>query len=377
METLYSNIQPLGTSGSQQTFADLFNTQFQASDTLKIAVGYASIASLEELDRLVYKHKLKNVVLVMGMYFVHGIPRNLWRTAVQINYRWQKDGIGEIRLVRSLAYHGKLYLFEKDDHVHTAVLGSANLSVIKPEASTIRQYELSMAVQEPQQILELQNHFDKLADKRNSENISKLLDLKIIPVENEALNENVLVNKISNGDTKIYASRKTDISFELPLKVPSFGERFLDDSKHYTKSNINVCYAAPRSKSKNRDWYETQITVGKKITTMPGYPEKGVPFMVVTDDGYTFKAHTTSASNKQFSAVGDELILGKWIKGRLAAAGIVKPVNDTGKDFDRLGMITKEMLDEYGHHSLRLTKTDRQILDESGNRLDVWHLAFE
>ncbi|WP_336263470.1 hypothetical protein [Pseudogracilibacillus sp. SO30301A] len=55
---------------------------------------------------------------------------------------------------------------------------------------------------------------------------------------------------------------------------------------------------------------------------------------------YWFKAHTTSDGNKQFSAVGDELILGRWIKGRLAAAGLVTPVNDTQADTDRKGMIT-------------------------------------
>ena len=134
----------------------------------------------------------------------------------------------------------------------------------------------------------------------------------------------------------------------------------MDDGKHYTKSNLNVCYAAPRSARKSRDWYETQLTVSKSITLLPGYPEKNVDFYVITDDGYTFKAHTTSDGNKQFSAVGDELILGRWIKGRLAAAGLVAPVNDTQLDHDRQGMITKEMLDAYGCDTLMLTKTNQR-----------------
>lgn len=56
----------------------------------------------------------------------------------------------------------------------------------------------------------------------------------------------------------------------------------------------------------------------------------------MTDDGYWFKAHTTSDNNKQFSAVGDELIMGRWLKGRLAA-GIVKPVNNTAKRYGSSG----------------------------------------
>lgn len=134
----------------------------------------------------------------------------------------------------------------------------------------------------------------------------------------------------------------------------------MDDGKHFTKSNVNVCYAAPRSKRKSRDWYETQLTVAKEITHLEGYPEKNVPFYIVTDDGYWFKAHTTSDGNKQFSAVGDELIMGRWLKGRLAAAGLVNPVNDTQADTEREGMITKEMLEEYGCENLYLKKLDRQ-----------------
>lgn len=137
-----------------------------------------------------------------------------------------------------------------------------------------------------------------------------------------------------------------------------------------------MCYAAPRSKRKSRDWYETQLTVEAKIYKMDGYPEKNKPFFVVTDDGYWFKAHTTSDNNKQFSAVGDELIMGRWLKGRLASAGIVKPINNTLEDTERNGMITKEMLEEYGCDRLLFKKTGQTALDEDGNFLDVWMLSF-
>jgi hypothetical protein len=170
---------------------------------------------------------------------------------------------------------------------------------------------------------------------------------------------------------------KTHVSFVLPIKVPAFDERHMDDNRHYTKSNINVCYAAPRSRRKSRDWYETQMTVSKEITRLEGYPEKNKAFFVITDDGYWFKAHTTSDGNKQFSAVGDELIIGRWIKGRLAAAGLVAPVNDAQLDTDRKGMITLEMLAAYGCDSLVLTKTDQKALDEDGAELDIWILSFE
>ena len=69
--------------------------------------------------------------------------------------------------------------------------------------------------------------------------------------------------------------------------------------------------------------------------------------------------------------------MGRWLKGRLAAAGLVAPVNDTQKDTDRLGMITKEMLQEYGCETLYLKKTGQTALDEDGTALDVWMLSFK
>ena len=119
------------------------------------------------------------------------------------------------------------------------------------------------------------------------------------------------------------------------------------------------------------------MTVSTKVREQPGFPEKNHPFFVTTDDGFWFKAHTTSDGNKQFSAVNDELIMGRWLKGRLAAAGLVTPVNDTGKDKERLGMITKEMLEEYGADRLVFQRTDLKAADEDGAELDVWYLSFE
>ena len=280
-------------------------------------------------------------------------------------------------MVRAFKYHGKLYVFHKHSDAASAVIGSANLGVIKPEANNLRQYEIAGITEDSEEIGEIFNVIMRLQDERCSANIADIDNMPLIREINTSLTGVDTVEQVTNAETEIYEHHKTEVSFELPIKVPAFNERHLDDGRHYTKSNLNVSYAAPRSARKSRDWYETQFTVNKSITLLPGYPEKNVPFYVVTDDGYKFKAHTTSDGNKQFSAVGDELILGRWLKGRLAAAGLVTPVNDTQLDTDRLGMITTEMLDSYGCNTLMLTKTDQKTEDESGNLLDVWFLSFE
>lgn len=377
MKLLYSNILPLGTEDDQQTIVNCFKEQLKMADQVEIAVGYVSKASLDELDELVENSNIKKICLNIGMYYIEGMPESSYHTAVKLNKKWMSKGIGEIRIVRSFKYHGKIYCFYKDNKPFSAIMGSANLGVIKLEASNRRQYEISSLTTDSSECREISDFIEKLKMPNCSANIDDIADMPLIFEKNTALTGIELVTEVPPTNVEFYRRCAAYASFLLPLKVPATDERHLDDGKHYTKSNVNVCYAAPRSKRKSRDWYETQLTVAKEITRIEGYPEKNVPFFVITDDGYWFKAHTTSDGNKQFSAVGDELIMGRWLKGRLAAAGLVSPVNDTQLDTDRTGMITKEILQEYGCENLYLKKTGQTALDEDGNPLDVWMLSFK
>lgn len=377
MEILYSNILPLATGENQRTIIDAFNECISKSDKVEIAVGYVSQASLEELEKLVDEYSIGSICLNIGMYFIEGMPESSYHTALRINRKWKAKGIGEIRIIKAFKYHGKVYEFFKDGDPFSVIMGSSNLSVIKPEASNRRQYELSAITTDIHEIIQYDKHIVELKADNVSSNIEKIQNMPLIRETNRSLTGIDLVTEVPESNVEFYKRCEAYASFLLPLKVPKTEERHMDDGKHYTKSNINVCYAAPRSKRKARDWFETQLTVSKEITRTEGYPEKNKVFFVVTDDGYWFKAHTTSDGNKQFSAVGDELILGRWLKGRLAAAGIVSPVNNTLKDEERLGMITEEMLKEYGCNQLVLKKTGQTALDENGEPLDVWMLSFE
>lgn len=377
MKLLYSDILPLATEDGQQTIADCFKEQLTKADRLEIAVGYVSRASLEELDELAAKCNIGTVCLNIGMYYIEGMPESSYHTAVKINRKWADAGIGEIRMVRAFKYHGKIYCFYKDSKPFAAIIGSANLGVLKLEASNRRQYELASLTTDADECREIAEFLNKLKQPSCSAKISDISDMPLIFEKNNALSGIELVTEVPPTNVEFYRRCAAYASFMLPLKVPAVAERHMDDGRHFTKSNINVCYAAPRSRRKSRDWYETQLTVAKEITHIDGYPQKNVPFFIVTDDGYWFKAHTTSDGNKQFSAVGDELIMGRWLKGRLVAAGLVAPINDTQKDTDRKGMITKEILQEYGCENLYLKKTGQTALDEEGNELDVWMLSFK
>lgn len=380
MQLLYTDLLPLELDKGMLTIRDCLKQEILSAERIEIAVGYVSKLSLLELNELIHQNCsniARNICLNIGMYYTEGIPESSYYVAKMLNTQWQQEGIGEIRIVNAFKFHGKLYCFYQNNNPVSSIIGSANLGVLKLEANNRRQYEVSALTKDPKECKEIAQLIEKLKDGRCSVNISNADGIPVIKEQNTALNN---VKSVINSDNSSLSEfNLTKITFSLPLKVPSNSEKFLDDGKHFTKSNLNVCYSPDtrnKKRPKSRNWYETQLTVSKEIYTMVGYPKRNEPFYVATDDGYMFKAHTTSDNNKQFSAVGDEHIMGRWIKGRLVAAGLVEPVNDTMSDFNRVGMITREMLDAYGRDCLVFTKTDTSYFDDD-REYDVWYLSFE
>ena len=380
MQLLYTDMLPLELDTGMTTIRECLKQEILNADRVEIAVGYVSKLSLLELNDLIhqkYSSIARNICLNIGMYYTDGIPESSYYVAKMLNTQWQQEGIGEIRIVNAFKFHGKLYCFYHNNNPVSSIIGSANLGVLKLEANNRRQYEVSALTKDPKECKEIAQLVEKLKDGRCSVNISNADGIPVIKEQNTALNN---VKSVMNSDNSSLSEfNLTKITFSLPLKVPSNSEKFLDDGKHFTKSNLNVCYSPDtrnKKRPKSRNWYETQLTVSKEIYTMVGYPKRNEPFYVATDDGYMFKAHTTSDNNKQFSAVGDEHIMGRWIKGRLVAAGLVERVNDTMSDFSRVGLITREMLDAYGRDCLVFTKTDTSYFDDD-REYDVWYLSFE
>ena len=118
------------------------------------------------------------------------------------------------------------------------------------------------------------------------------------------------------------------------------------------------------------------MAVSKSIRDLPGYPLHQQPFMAVTDDGWKFQAWTCGQNNKNLYSKDDLKIMGRWIKGRLVAAGLVEPVNRVESDLGGKGVITHKMLNKYGRDTITLTKTDIMTKTEDGTELEVWMLSF-
>lgn len=389
MALLYSNVPPLKTPEGGMTLLDYIKQKALVSDCLYIAVGYASKKSLLELSSIVSESKLKKVVLILGMYYVEGFPESIYNTAKHIDEEWRNGGIGEIRVTKSMKYHGKIYGFYQDDKLVSAVVGSHNLGAIAQEANNLRQYELSILVEGNDNCKEIDEHFQRLILAPVSFPLSEITDANIIHEENTKLDGVEGVVKISTADVETYKLAETSISFVIPLKVPGIPH----SSQDFMKSNINKCYAKGRLNSKTgvvteRGWWETEIIVSNNITSLPTYPEKDVPFFVITDDGWKFKMHVSGDHSKNLESDGDLKILGYWLKGRLVAAGFIEPVDSPSADLEHAssieqdiyknckGVITYQKLQKYGRTSVSLTKTVNRLADDDGIMRDVWVLSF-
>lgn len=174
MKLLCSDMIPLDLENGQSSLTEKLYEKLNLADSIEIAVGYVSKASLKELDSIVSKNNIKHIILLIGMYYLEGIPESIYHTAIEINKKWIDAGIGEIRMVRAFKYHGKIYAFYKDQQVKSAIIGSANLGVIKQEATNRRQYEVSAITVEQSECDEIATLIRKLASPVCSARIDEI-----------------------------------------------------------------------------------------------------------------------------------------------------------------------------------------------------------
>ena len=391
---LHSEIPFYKFSDADLTIANVFCTQLAKATAANISVGYASADSLEEFDRLIHQSdsQLTSLNLVLGMYLQDGMPESIYRMAKKLNSQWQAEGLGQIWIPKGIRSHEKVFLFydknpdSQDNKLMSVIIGSSNLSFLVPDARTRTQKETALFLDseelEDEPALEEELEYQMMQILKNSVSFEDA-DIRVIREENQALKGVENVNRRTRSETELYLQQGLDPVFKIELKVPQDKDKCDPTKKNFMGSNVNVCYAKPRNTpstghAKHRGWYEMQLHVDSKTRKTPGYPTQGEQFFIVTDDGYWFKAHTESQGNKQLSAVGNEKIMGYWLKGRLAAAGLVKPVDEPRvNDPERKSAITKEMLASYGTDYLLFGKTSVKALDENGKALDVWYLSFD
>ena len=217
MKLLYSDILPLGLEEDQTTIVDCFGDLISECDSVDIAVGYVSRLALEELDILISEHNIGHVSLIIGMYYIEGMPESTYRTAVALNEKWKATGIGSIRAVRPFKYHGKLYVFRKDG-ILSCHYWIRKFGRNQNDASNRRQYEVSGLTTDSSECSEISNLIEKLKDNRCSTDIADIADMPLIREINTSLTGVDTVDQVPQAEVEIYDRHKTDISFVLQLR---------------------------------------------------------------------------------------------------------------------------------------------------------------
>lgn len=342
MELLLSNFPPIKiTPGSTREFIEKNLTKCKS---LKIATGYISSDALIELKRIIELNKKPKLELLIGMHYFDGFTPTQLEATKALNEYLTGSGLGFVHLSNSMKFHGKMYSFTMDDASISAIVGSSNLGSIFDKVN--RQYEADIHINGTESI-GIHNAIERIIKGIGCpfENIDKT---KIKRIEfNRLLENHENVEKVDEAGVAKIKAQIINTSFDIPVKTEP-------------KSNLNAFFGKGRVDQRGyempRPWYEAEIIVSKKTTSLDNYPADRV-FTVVTDDGWSFKCETNGDNSKNFRTKDDLKILGKWLKGRMEEAGAL----EIGKP------VTEDVLRKYGRNSVGLTATKNP---------DVWYLDF-
>lgn len=335
MSILFSNLQPL--IYNNDNFSEAFERLLLSSDKIKIASGYVSEESLMELKSVLdfYKNedKIKFCDLTIGMHHREGFTRPQYEAAKNLGEFLAEFKLGSVRLCTAFKFHGKVYSFFKNNKPTAAIMGSSNLSNMIES----RQWEVDCVFTDKKILGELDGLHIDLVKKATKDILELPRPEKFL--ENKGLMEGRTgVEKLSLNDLESYNSQRHGTVFQIPLKTEA-------------KSNLNAYFGKGRLSQNGavrpRPWYEIEIIVPTTITRLNGYPHSGTVFNVITDDGWKFKCKISGQNDKNLRSEDDLKTLGRWIKGRLEAAGIL----GIGQS------INSEMLQKYGRNYLTLSQT--------------------
>ncbi len=348
MDLLFSNYPPLRTTF--KTYPNTFRDLLQKADHVQIATGYISSDSVIDLNRTIEINRGPFVELCIGMQYFEGLSP-IQRDAVStLNSTLKNNQLGQVHMVTTFPFHGKVSSFLKNNVVIGSLLGSSNLSNI---IDSYRQYEADIFLGTEKEAGEISNFIANLISAS-----SKPFDELEIPIaipQNDLLQNQIGVDRLPESAMINVIAALTDITFEIPLKG--------DESQ---RSGLNASFGEGRRNQQGyvlpRPWYEVELIVPKSITTLPGYPQASSvddsgTFVVYTDDGWKFKCKVSGDFSKNFRSADDLKTLGKWIKGRLENNGILRP----GK------RVTDETLSKYGRSSISLTKLSSE---------NAWYMDF-
>lgn len=343
MKLLFSNSNTLTFHNSQQQMR-VWEDLLSISTNVKIATGYISCDSILELKNIVAANPTPNLDLFIGMHYLEKFTRLQYQAVSKLDTLLRTTNRGQVYLSPYQCFHGKLYSFSNADACIGGIIGSSNLGSIMGFSSHL--YEVDCLLDTQAECEECRNVVNRIIDSLGKPFSELQIDSSDFKQVEVSLDNHEGVTKIPPNERR--QIKETSVYFDLQLKCEP-------------KSNLNAYLGKGREVRQTkyiipRSWYEVEIIVSKKTTSMKNYPSHR-KFTVITCDDWKFECVTNGDNAKNFRSAQDLKILGKWIKEYMFQCGCL----ELGEP------VTDETIRKFGFNHLRLRATTTP---------DVWLLEF-
>lgn len=291
-------------------FHQVFSSRLPETRQLDIAVGYISEKSLRYLQELIHEHPQLRINLTCGMHGTEGMTAKQLREAKSLNEALVSTSRGGVYVTPRLPYHGKIYLFGSTSKT-SGYVGSTNLSSILPSYSDT--FEAGVYFPEAPSIIEehlrrdVYPHWVSIAEA----------NLPLITDNESPMHSVEDAAPVSTSDVVAIMTSPSQYTIHLPLRAmpaSSLNAHLGGDGGRKQKTGEKLA----------RQWYEGELIVPQKYRQVPGYPQLGEVFKVITDDGWTFECKMSGTGGKNLRSKGGLATFGTWMKSRLVEAGALK-----------------------------------------------------
>ena len=298
----------------------------RGNSELFVLTGYASAAMVTKHFEVITKElSLElSIDLHIGMTGKDGLSRTTLLGLQSIPRQTAGRKFSCSMNVRGTSNHSKLYVWCNESGPQEAYIGSSNYtqlgfgvtrsaenhkeSCVQMDASVAFDYVLSSA---------------KGGISYKSPDITNFIDIFSEPSMDKSAIEESYITDLASQDY-----------VDLPLVMTRPGE----NGEVHAKSGLNW----GQREGRNPD--QAYIPVPSAVSKSDFFPDKGVHFQMVTDDGEAFICTIAQEGNKAIETPNDNSILGKYFRKRLGL--------NSGE------FVTKEHLQQFGSNQVRIYKED-------------------
>lgn len=337
MEQLLTK-NPMLRSFPYKSVSDYRTTLINEAAKFNIATGFITSDALVELKRIVEIRNGDFVVnLFVGMNYLDGFTKLQYATLQELNSFLCDNSYGKVYVSPKALFHGKMYSFlDKNNSCLGGFVGSSNLGSF---LSTTQNYIESDVYLNGTDAMIVDTNIQAIiqnigVDFSDADPVSDFLQ-----AETDLLKGNERVTKIPDDEFNSFMTTLTNKTVEVPLKTEP-------------KSNLNTYFGAGKTPGRYspRSWYEVELIVPKSTQNVELLPDKDSgPFTVITPNHYSFACERQGDYSKNLRSSGDLRILGKWIKGEMENAGVIrcgqKVTQQTLDDFGKSKIVLRESTD--------------------------------